>query len=636
MISKKTNDSIKSSIGQIFTPHYVANFIVENALRHAKEPLLKALEPSVGEGVFIDALKEHGVNDIVAFEIDSNIKEYLITIYPDVKFLFENFLGIKSEEKYDLIVGNPPYLGQNYNSALFQDYRNKYPLCEKYFVGNMDLFYYFIHQSIRLTKPGGIISFITTNYWITKSKSTGIKFLKPHVLQECFLIEYIDLSELKVFKNAQGQKNCIFVLQKKTEEEILNGANKSIHITQLNAKKIKNLEDKDPEKIFQFLTKREQSPVISRYISALTNNDLSTDGSWFLCYPHEVKELVDKIERTCTKNRKITRFKDYFTIRNGMIFIKDDVFILTLGKNLLVDGDAFYVKIKSEFVKISEKEKQKLKKIYKSRSIKPYGYIKADFIGYAILFNKIEFQSPDSKIRNNLVQQKYPILSHYIKQYEENLRKILINAKENPEDFYFPRRGLFVRGLSINNDNLNSNLMDLEPFYDAEPKIFFKFVSSENQFGYSVGSYYATSDTYFVWLKNPLLKESLPFYLAYFNSKLFKFLFKAMNITVKRSKSKIENLLPVPYLDVFKTKKEKILVKLILNLSKFLIQFDCTIKHGEIKIIERDLEKLWSFNIKSNEKKKDLSQVLSSKNVNSIINFVDCLFFDLFDVEECV
>ena len=105
-------------------------------------------------------------------------------------------------------------------------------------------------------------------------------------------------------------------------------------------------------------------------------------------------------------------------------------------------------------------------------------------------------------------------------QYEEELREILINAKENPNDFYFPRRGSFIRQ-SEGEDK--ANLIDLEPLYDKAEKIFFKFISKENIFGYSNISYYATSDTYFLWPQVVDKKIDYLFILAYLNSKLIYF-----------------------------------------------------------------------------------------------------------------
>jgi len=224
MVIKNINSNRDNIIGQIFTPSYIAEFMVRNIIsfitKSRKDPSnLRVLEPSVGEGIFLKYLLKFNFSDITAYEMDDNLKDTLLNSYPNIDFIFDNFLGSNPNEKFDIIIGNPPYLGQNYNAEIFQEYTKSYPFCEKYFVGNMDLFYFFIHLGIEKLKPGGLLSFITTNYWITKSKKTGIKQIKPHVLEQCFLLQYIDLSHLKLFESAKGQQNCIFMLQKKTEDE---------------------------------------------------------------------------------------------------------------------------------------------------------------------------------------------------------------------------------------------------------------------------------------------------------------------------------------------------------------------------------------------------------------------------------
>ena len=211
---------VLNKIGQYFTPDFIAKFMVKNAKNYYFNinkaqtiDNVKVLEPSAGKGVFLEAIMEEGFTDITSYELDTTLKDHLITKFPTVNFHFSNFLGSNTSEKYDLIIGNPPYLGQNYNAEVFQDLVNRFPICDKYFMGNMDLFYYFIHLGIHKLNPGGILSYITTNYWITKSKKTGIKLLKPHIIDECFLLQYIDLSLIKIFRDALGQHNCIFMLQ---------------------------------------------------------------------------------------------------------------------------------------------------------------------------------------------------------------------------------------------------------------------------------------------------------------------------------------------------------------------------------------------------------------------------------------
>jgi adenine-specific DNA-methyltransferase len=566
-------------IGQVFTPNYIAEFMVKNSLVYCEiKDNLKILEPSVGKGVFLTHLTQNNLKNIVAYEIDLNLKPVLQEKFPKIDIRFENVLGSDLNEKFDLIIGNPPYLGQNYNAEIFQDYVKKYPICEKFFVGNMDLFYYFIHVGIEKLKPGGILSYITTNYWITKSKKTGIKFLKPHILEECFLLQYIDLSKLTLFKGAEGQHNCIFVLQKKTEQEKKRNVNKPIDVIQIDNIEPFNLDSS----IFT------HNNHVKKYQSALTNHDLKRDRSWNLLYPEEVKEIVDEIEKNCTFNGKISYLKDLFIVRNGLIFIKDDIFILNEGKNLKIENQDFYIKIKDSFLKILNAEKNRLKKIYKSKSIKSYGYIDEDHIGYAIYFNKSEFKGMKIEERNRLFEEKYPTLTGYLNQYKTELKDILINAKENPKDNFFPRRGTFIRR---NNDE---NLTDLEPFYENANKIFFKYISNENSFGFSDSPYFATSDTYFLWPKIDNGSIDYLFILGYLNSKLVQFLFKAKNLRIKRSKTKLEDDLPLLNAKIFTSASDLEIISSIKSRVSQIIQSDdhITTLQTEINMLFLKLFKL--------------------------------------------
>lgn len=636
MVVKKDKAYDNSSIGQVFTPHYVAKFMIKNALRYLDGRQLKVLEPSVGEGVFLKPLIQEGLKNIDAYEIDEKLSDYLDETYPSVNFTFNNFLGSEESEEYDLIIGNPPYLGQNYNAHIFQEYVKTYPICAKYFVGNMDLFYFFIHKAILKLKPGGVLSFITTNYWITKSKKTGIKLLKPHVLEECFLRQYIDLSNLKMFKGAKGQHNCIFILQKKTEKEKSQNANRSVEILKISKKKGYNqLDSEYNEKVFLDLLQGNLTEHATNYESAITNKDLNPEGSWNLLYPEEVKKVVDKIENYCLKNDIIILLRDFFVVRNGLIFIKDDIFILNEQDTLQIKNDEFSIKINGYYQRLSEKEKARLKMIYKSRSIKPYGHDQDLPRRFAIFFNKNQFEYKEATVRNGRVEEEYPLLTAYLKQFESDLKDILINAKENPSDTYFPRRGAFIRNLQKTNDVKKENLTDLEPLYDNAKKIFFKYISNDNIFGYADSSYYATSDTYFLWSKIPEIEVDYPFLLAYFNSKLVRFLFNAKNIKIKRSKTKLEDELPIPNMSAFQSEEDRLIVRLITILSSFLIELNnpaSIMAIGGLK--SKLLEKEDHMNVFKDDLFPSLYSAIKRKDANFVQKIIDDLIFQLFDLRE--
>ena len=631
---QKIEDKSVKSISQIFTPNYIAEFMVYNLVnfihKSSSTPKnLKVLEPSVGKGVFLEYLQIF-FSDITAFELDRTLKKNLLDKYPEIKFRFENFLGSNISETCDIIIGNPPYLGQNYNAQLFQDYVMRYPLCEKFFVGNMDLFYFFIHMAIEKLNPGGLLSFITTNYWITKSKKTGIKFLKPHILEECFVLQYIDLSNLTLFKGAEGQHNCIFVLKKKTEQEKLQNKNKKIEIIQINKhKKLTQSDDEFNKSIFDSLIDASDNENITEYTSAKTNNELESDKSWNLKYPEEIKEVVYKIEIQCQINGKTSYLKDYFIIRNGLIFIKDQIFILNEGKNLKIEDQDVYIKINNVFTKLNEDEKDRLKKIYKSKSIRPYGYNKGDYIGYGIYFNKNEFTDIDAWKRNQFFREKYPHLIEYLIQYEAELRDILINAKENPMDIFFPRRGTFIR---INHDEI---LTDLEPLYDLSEKIFLRYISKDNIFGYSNTPYYATSDTYFLWPRFLNKQLDYDFIIAYLNSNLVKFIFKAKNILIKRSKTKIEQDLPIPNLKIFKSERKKSIIELIKLLSYYNIKFNNSKYQLNLKELRKKLLKCnCQFFNEVDKLPISIYRALKEKKQKLILRAIDILFYDLFSLRE--
>jgi len=635
----------KTSIGQIFTPQYIADFMVSNILNHLyqKENSLEikpdlekvhVLEPSVGEGVYLRSLYKYGFNRIIGYEIDSALANTLHEKYPEIDIRFENILKSIPNERFDIVIGNPPYLGHNYNSEIFQDYISHSPICKKYFVGNMDLFYYFIHLGIELLKPGGFLSFITTNYWITKSEKTGIKNLKPHIINECYLVEYIDLSKLTLFSNAQGQQNCIFVLQKKTEKDKMHKRNRKIEIIQANGNRDNNKgsELDYNKKFFVAINNSNSSKYFKKYISATTNNDLKGNRTWNLLYPEKAKELVDKIESYCINNDSISYLKDYFIIRNGLIFIKDNIFILNENEKIISKNGSISLKINEGYVKLTKKEQKILKKLYKSSSIRKYGYYKNNFKRYAIFFNRIEHEKHNMEYLEKFYQEHYPTLFKYLKQNKNQLKAILNNASENPEHYFFPRRGDRIKKKLKDG---SYRLMYLQDHYEHSKKIFFPYITDRNIFGYSDESFFATSDTYFLWPKVPQEKIDYPFLLAYLNSEIVLFLFYAKGIKIKRSKTKLENSLPIPNIELLKLKEKNNLISLIRYLSGLMIDLKKNEEDIEIKNFLSQLDLLEYFN--SSDKEKDyelLYNLIKDKNRNEILRYIDLLFYDLFDLDK--
>lgn len=115
--------------------------------------------------------------------------------------------GIK--DGFDIVIGNPPYIKELGNETVFKPVNNSI-LGSKYHEGKMDYWYYFLHRAIELTNNVGIISFITSRYWIN---SSGASKIIKHVEQETDFINIIDIGKLKVFDNVAGY-HMAYVLTK--------------------------------------------------------------------------------------------------------------------------------------------------------------------------------------------------------------------------------------------------------------------------------------------------------------------------------------------------------------------------------------------------------------------------------------
>ncbi len=111
---------------------------------------------------------------------------------------------------FDVIIGNPPYIGESGNRVKFQEVRNSSSL-RKFYKGKIDYYYFFFHLAFNLLKDDGILNFITTSYFTT---STAGNKLRKDLKSRGSFLELIDFNELKIFKSAQGQHNMISTLIK--------------------------------------------------------------------------------------------------------------------------------------------------------------------------------------------------------------------------------------------------------------------------------------------------------------------------------------------------------------------------------------------------------------------------------------
>jgi len=121
-----------------------------------------------------------------------------------------NFFEIFQENRgFDVMIANPPYLKERDNKNVFEIV-NRSEFGDRYHQGKMDYWYYFLHKAIDLARPDGIISYITSRYWLN---SSGSRKLIQRIQSELSFINVVDIGKLKVFDEVSGH-HMVAVYQK--------------------------------------------------------------------------------------------------------------------------------------------------------------------------------------------------------------------------------------------------------------------------------------------------------------------------------------------------------------------------------------------------------------------------------------
>lgn len=120
----------------------------------------------------------------------------------------------KENNGFDVIIGNPPYVGESKNKEIFR------PIAKgnlgEFYIGKMDLFYFFFHLALNLGRKKAKCAFITTNYFLT---AYGARKLRKDLKDRAVINNLINFNELRIFESAKGQHNIITIFEKDSNLE---------------------------------------------------------------------------------------------------------------------------------------------------------------------------------------------------------------------------------------------------------------------------------------------------------------------------------------------------------------------------------------------------------------------------------
>lgn len=157
-------------LGVHYTPEYIADFVLSKVMRFVRNDSPRILEPCVGEGVFINSISKIVGNSFApvvdAVEINKDTCSAVRKRFTTIELSRVNnvdFLRYSTNKKYDLIVGNPPYVNTRYMTDEQKNICSKMAdewSCVDVKVRIKNLWTAFIAKSEELLSENGVIAFV--------------------------------------------------------------------------------------------------------------------------------------------------------------------------------------------------------------------------------------------------------------------------------------------------------------------------------------------------------------------------------------------------------------------------------------------------------------------------------------------
>jgi len=360
----------KEKFGQYMTPRIIAEFMVDLV---SLEKDSKVLEPSAGDGIFIDVLKERGYNNILGYEVDPNIIQH-------DEVLNLSFISLNIDSDYDVIIGNPPYIRwKNLEDELKFELQND-QYWKKFLNSLNDYSAIFIIKSINALTNGGELIFITPDYWLYTTHSQN---LRDFIVEKGQITEFYFFKESPIFRNVNVSL-MVFKFVKNPD----------------NFQDIKAVKVKSKTKIDRVLLRKMKLFNESSIFQVFQLKPFEKGTSWVFASENE-NLTIEKLERSClysSSNNIYDTLGDYCLIANGIVSGLDNAFNY--------DG-----------LEVNSFESEHLIDVLKGKNIKPYyssktsKYIFLNFINTEYDEVDLKFHAPN--FYKKLNQYKPQLLDRY-------------------------------------------------------------------------------------------------------------------------------------------------------------------------------------------------------------------------------
>jgi adenine-specific DNA-methyltransferase len=217
----------KKELGSYYTPKNLADFMVDYCLSQLNGDNINVLEPSVGDGMFISSINDCNLSNgfetinltVVEREKDELTKanNRIITdnvnVYPNCADYLD--FQIIDENRYSLIIGNPPYVKKNYLTDKQKE------ICKNLHVSSglsnksiHNIWTSFLVSAVNKLNNNGILAFVLPLELLQVTFAEEIReFLKTHLDR----VEVFTFNELQ-FQECKGQDTVILFGYKEHNE----------------------------------------------------------------------------------------------------------------------------------------------------------------------------------------------------------------------------------------------------------------------------------------------------------------------------------------------------------------------------------------------------------------------------------
>jgi hypothetical protein len=276
----------------------------------------------------------------------------------------------RNKAGFDIIIANPPYIKERDNKDIFESVKGS-DLGKKYHSGKMDYWFFFLHRAFELSVQKGVVSFITSRYWIN---SAGAKKLINQIRETAYLFHVVDIGKLKVFDEVAGHHMVHFYKSSTSQNTCL--------IKKIS-ESVKNIQKTKSDKT---------SLIYSMAASEIFKNN------------NEIN--IDRNDIETNWNRTIN---DLFFVSQGVVQNPDKVSAVMSKRHNLVKGEGVFVLDQHELdsINLNEKEIGFVKPFYEETSIHEY-FIDTSLRKHLIYLTRHNCRSLTAlpNIENHLVKYK--------------------------------------------------------------------------------------------------------------------------------------------------------------------------------------------------------------------------------------